>query len=54
MSRRRVTIARLMAIILVIALGLTSFKYALRRPSHPAILFKRFALVGRIDLNRDN
>jgi hypothetical protein len=54
MTRRRLTIARLMAIILVIALGLTSFKYALRRPSHPAILFKRFALVGRIDLNRDN
>jgi hypothetical protein len=54
MSRRRLTIARLMAIIILIALGLTTFKYALRRPSHPAILFKRFALVGRIDLNRDN
>jgi hypothetical protein len=26
----------------------------LRRPSHPAIRFKRFALVGRSDLNRDN
>jgi hypothetical protein len=26
----------------------------LRRPSHPAILFKRFALVGRIDMNREN
>ena len=54
MTRRRVTIARLMAIIIVIALGLTSFKYAWRRPSHPDILFKRFALIGRIDLNRDN
>jgi hypothetical protein len=54
MTRRRLTIARLMAIIILIALGLTAFKYALRRPSHPAILFKRFALVGRIDLNRDN
>jgi hypothetical protein len=43
-----------MAIIVLVALGLTAFKYALRRPSHPAILFKRFALVGRIDLNRDN
>ena len=53
MTRRRLTIARLMAIIILIALGLTAFKYALRRPSHPAILFKRFALVGRIDLNRD-
>jgi hypothetical protein len=53
-TRRRLTIARLMAIIILIALGLTAFKYALRRPSHPAILFKRFALVGRIDLNRDN
>jgi hypothetical protein len=54
MTRRRLTIARLMAIIILVALGLTAFKYALRRPSHPAILFKRFALVGRIDLNRDN
>jgi hypothetical protein len=54
MTRRRLTIARLMAIIILIALGLTAFKYALRRPSHSAILFKRFALVGRIDLNRDN
>jgi hypothetical protein len=54
MALRRLTIARLMAVIIVIALGLTSFKYALRRPSHPDILFKRFALVGRIDLNRDN
>ena len=54
MIRRRLTIARLMAIIFLVALGLTAFKYALRRPSHPAIFFKRFALVGRIDLNRDN
>ncbi len=54
MTQRRLTIARLMAIIVLVALGLTAFKYALRRPSHPAILFKRFALVGRIDLNRDN
>jgi len=54
MTRRRPTIARLMAIIILIALGLTALKYALRRPSHPSILFKRFALVGRIDLNRDN
>ena len=54
MTRRRLTIARLMAIIILIALGLTAFKYALRRPSHPNILFKRFALIGRIDLNRDN
>jgi hypothetical protein len=54
MTRRRLTIARLMAIIILIALGLTALKYALRRPSHPAILFKRFALVGRIDMNRDN
>jgi hypothetical protein len=54
MTRRRLTIARLMAIIILIALGLTAFKYALRRPSHPAILFKRFALVGRIDMNRDD
>jgi hypothetical protein len=54
MTLRRLTIARLMAIIILIALGLTALKYALRRPSHPAILFKRFALVGRIDLNRDN
>jgi hypothetical protein len=54
MNRRRLTIARLMAVISLVALGLTAFKYALRRPSHPAILFKRFALVGPIDLNRDN
>jgi hypothetical protein len=54
MTRRRLTIARLMVIIILIALGLTAFKYALRRPSHPDILFKRFALIGRIDLNRDN
>jgi hypothetical protein len=54
MTRRRLTIARLMAVIILVALGLTAFKYALRRPSHPAILFKRFALVGPIDLNRDN
>jgi hypothetical protein len=54
MTRRRLTIARLMAIIILIALGMTAFKYALRRPSHPAIFFKRFALVGRIDTNRDN
>ena len=54
MTRRRLTIARLMAIIILVAFGLTAFKYALRRPSHPAIFFKRFALVGRIDLNRDN
>jgi hypothetical protein len=53
MTRRRLTIARLMAIIMLIALGLTAFKYASRRPPHPAILFKRFALVGRIDMNRD-
>ncbi len=54
MTRWRLTIARLMAIIILIALGLTALKYALRRPSHPAVLFKRFALVGRIDLNRNN
>ena len=54
MTRRRLTIARLMAVIILVALGLTAFKYALRRPTHPAILFKRFALVGPIDLNRDN
>ncbi len=54
MTRRRLTIARLMAIIILVALGLTAFKYALRRPSHPEILFKRFALIGRIDMNRDN
>ena len=54
MTRRRLTIARLMAVIILVALSLTAFKYALRRPSHPAILFKRFALVGPIDLNRDN
>jgi hypothetical protein len=53
MTRRRLTIARLMAIIILVSLGLTAFKYALRRPSHPAILGKRFALIGRIDLNRD-
>jgi hypothetical protein len=54
MTRRRLTIARLMAIIILIALVLTAFKHALRRPSNPAIVFKRFALVGRIDMNRDN
>jgi hypothetical protein len=54
MARWRLTISRLMAIIILIALGSTAFKYALRRPSHPAILFKRFALVDRIDVNRDN
>jgi hypothetical protein len=54
MTRRRQTTARLMAIIILIALGLTTFKYALRRPSHSAILFKPFVLIGRIDLNRDN
>ena len=54
MTRRRLTIARLMAVIILVALGLTALKYALRRPSHPAILFKRFALVGPIDLNRDS
>ena len=54
MTRKRLTIARLMAIIILVALGLTSFKYALRRPSHPSVRFKRFALVGRIDLNRDD
>jgi hypothetical protein len=54
MTRRRLTIARLMVVIILVALGLTAFKYALRRPSHPAIRFKHFALVGRIDLNRDN
>jgi hypothetical protein len=54
MTRRRLTIAQLMAITILIALGLTAFKHTLRRPSHPAIRFKRFALVGRIDLNRDN
>ena len=43
-----------MAIIILVALGMTASKYALRRPSHPAIHGKRFALVGRIDLNRDN
>jgi hypothetical protein len=43
-----------MAIIILIALGLTALKYALRRPSHPAIVFKRFALIGPIDMNRDN
>jgi hypothetical protein len=54
MTRRRLTIARLMAVIILVALGLTAFKCALRRPSHPAILSKRFALVGPIDLNREN
>jgi hypothetical protein len=54
MTRRHLTIARLMAIIILIALGLTALKYALRRPSHPDILFKRFALIGGIDMNRDN
>ncbi len=54
MTRRRLTISRLMAVIVLVALGLTAFNYALRRPSHPAILFKRFALVGWIDMNRDN
>jgi hypothetical protein len=54
MTRRRLTIARMMGIMIVVALGLTAFKYALRRPSHPDILGKRFALLGRIDMNRDN
>jgi hypothetical protein len=54
MTRRRLTIARLMAIIILIALGLTALKHASRRPSRPAILFKRFALIGRIDMNRDD
>jgi hypothetical protein len=54
MARRRLTIARLMAIIILIALGLAAYKHSLRRPSHPSILFKLFALVGRIDMNRDN
>jgi hypothetical protein len=47
MTRRRQTIARLMAIIILIALGLTAFKHALRRPSHPAILSGITQATGR-------
>ncbi len=54
MTRRRLTIARLMAIIILIALGLAALKFAVRRPSNPDILFKRFALIGPIDMNRDS
>jgi hypothetical protein len=54
MTMPRITIARWMVITLLVGLGLALLKYAFRKTPNPAIVSKRFAFIGRIDINRDS
>jgi hypothetical protein len=53
MARPRLTLARWIAIILFVGLGLAWLKYINRRPPHPAVFSRQFALLGKIDIDRD-